>query len=62
MSEKSESSELEKFKDIFLDYVLQLDALTPLFIEKGLITNEEFSAKLDKVCQECDYPAIGKLL
>ena len=54
MAEKSESSELEKFKDIFLDYLLQLDALTQLFIEKGLITNDELLAKLDKIRQDYD--------
>jgi len=53
---KLDQSELGKFKELLISieellisHSTQIDAITQLLVEKGIITNEELSAKLKKV-------------
>jgi len=53
---KLDQSELGKFKELLISieellisHSTQIDAVTQLLVEKGIITNEELSAKLKKV-------------
>ena len=56
MVKKLDQSELGKFKELLISieellisHSTQIDAVTQLLVEKGIITNEELSAKLKKV-------------
>ena len=50
MVKKLDQSELGKFKELLISIEeLLIDAVTQLLVEKGIITNEELSAKLKKV-------------
>ena len=51
-TEKLNSGELVSYKELLMANVIQLDAVTQLLIEKGLITEEEFYAKLKLVQAE----------
>ena len=53
MAEKLDPKELVSFKELLMANSIQIDALTQLLIEKGIITNEEFFAKLKQV--QCEY-------
>jgi len=46
---KLDDKELVSFKELLLTNSIQVDALAQLLIEKGLITEEEFYAKLKQV-------------
>jgi hypothetical protein len=59
MAEKLDQSELGKFKELLISieellisHSIQIDAVTQILVEKGIITNEEFAAKLKKVQME----------
>jgi hypothetical protein len=59
MAEKLDQSELGKFKELLISieellisHSIQIDAVTQILVEKGIITNDEFSAKLKKVQME----------
>ena len=56
MVKKLDQSELGKFKELLISieellisHSTQIDSVTQLLVEKGIITNEELSAKLKKV-------------
>ncbi len=49
MSQKLDDKELVSFKELLLANSIQVDALAQLLIEKGVITEEEFYAKLKQV-------------
>ncbi len=56
MAEKLDKSELGKFKELLMAieellilHSTHIDAVTQILVEKGIITNEEISAKLKKV-------------
>jgi len=51
MAEKLDEKEVVSFKELLMSQIINLDAVTQLLIEKGIITEEEFYAKL-KVVQE----------
>ena len=53
MAEKLEEKELVSFEELIRANMYQLDAVTQLLIEKGLITEEEFYTKLKEV--QYDY-------
>ena len=53
MAEKLDEKELVSFKEAFMGHMIHLDAVSELLIEKGVITKEEFEAKLKKV--QADY-------
>ena len=62
MTEKIDSGEVANFKALLMTNAIQLDALAELLIEKGIITEEEFFDKLDKVqaeYQEHESPEEG---
>jgi hypothetical protein len=46
MAQRLESSELVNFKELLMANSMQVDALTQLLIDEGLITKEKFFAKL----------------
>ncbi len=55
MAEKLDKSELGKFKELLMAieellilHSTHIDAVTQILVEKGIITNEEISAKLKK--------------
>ena len=56
MAEKLDKSELGKFKELLISieellisHSTQIDAVTQILVEKGIITNEEFAAKLKQM-------------
>ena len=53
MAEKMAEKELVDFKELLISQMIQLDAVTQLLIEKGIITEQEFFAKLKQV--QTDY-------
>jgi mannitol/fructose-specific phosphotransferase system IIA component (Ntr-type) len=52
MAEILDERELVSFKEMLMTYSIQVDALAQLLIEKGIITEEEFFAKLKQVQNE----------
>ncbi len=46
MAEKLDEKETVDLRELLMAQMIQLDAVTQLLIEKGIITNEEFVAKL----------------
>jgi hypothetical protein len=59
MAEKLDKSELGKFKELLISieellisHSTQIDAVTQILVEKGIITNEGFAAKLKQVRME----------
>ena len=53
MATKIDPSELVTFKEFMLANAIQLDTITQLLIDKGIITQEEFVTKLKQV--QTDY-------
>ena len=53
MAEKLDEKELVSFEELLRANMIQIDALSQLLIEKGLITEQEFYTKLKKV--QYDY-------
>ena len=53
MAEKLDPKELASFGELIRANSIQVDALSQLLIEKGLITEEEFFVKLKQVQYEC---------
>jgi hypothetical protein len=53
MAQKIDPADLLTFKEFMLANSIQTDALTQLLIDKGIITHEEFIAKLKQV--QADY-------
>jgi hypothetical protein len=53
MAQELEPSELVTFKELIITNSIQLDTITQLLIEKGLITYDEFTTKLKTV--QADY-------
>lgn len=49
MTEKLDPNELASFRDLLISNTIQLDVVTQVLIEKGIITDEEFSDKLKQV-------------
>jgi mannitol/fructose-specific phosphotransferase system IIA component (Ntr-type) len=52
MAEKLNEKELVTFKELLMANSVQVDALAQLLIEKGIITEQEFFAKLKQVKAE----------
>jgi mannitol/fructose-specific phosphotransferase system IIA component (Ntr-type) len=52
MAKKLDPKELVNFKELLMANSIQVDAIAQLLIEKGLITKEEFFAKLKQVQNE----------
>ena len=52
MAQKLDQDELVSFRELLISNNIILDAVTQLLIEKGIITNEEFFAKLKEVQME----------
>ena len=53
MAERLDPKDLVSFKELLMANSIQVDALAQLLIEKGIITEEEFYAKLKAV--QADY-------
>ena len=49
IAEKLDPKELISFKELLMANSIQVDDVVQLLIEKGIITNEEFFAKLKQV-------------
>jgi hypothetical protein len=49
MVEKLDPEELVSFKQLLMANSIQVDTLSQLLVEKGIITNEEFFSKLKEV-------------
>jgi hypothetical protein len=49
MAKKLDPAELVSFKELLMANSIQIDALTQLLIDKGLITQQEFFTKLKQV-------------
>ena len=52
MAEKLDEKEVVDLQELLMAQMIQLDAVSQLLIEKGIITNEEFVAKLKQVQYE----------
>jgi len=52
MAEKLDEKELVSFKELLMANSIQVDALCQLHIEKGMISQDEFYAKLKQVQAE----------
>ena len=52
MAGKLDERELVSFKEMLMANSIQVDALSQLLIEKGIITEQEFFAKLKMVQME----------
>ena len=52
MAEKLDPEELVSFKELLMANSIQIEAVAQLLIEKGIITKEEFFAKLKQVQME----------
>ena len=52
MAQKLDTKELVTFKELLMANSIQVDALAQLLIEKGLITEQAFLAKLRPVQME----------
>ena len=52
MTEKKDQDELVRLNEILMANSMMIESLTQLLIEKGIITNEEFFAKLKEVQME----------
>ena len=49
MANELDGREIVSFKELLMDQKIQLDAVAQLLIEKGIITEKEFFAKLKQV-------------
>jgi hypothetical protein len=52
MAQELDPSEIIPYKELIITNSIQLDTITQLLIEKGLITYDEFSSKLKQVQAE----------
>jgi len=52
MAEKLNDAEMVSYDELLMANVIQVDALSQLLIEKGLITEQEYFTKLKLVQQE----------
>ena len=52
MAQKLDPKELVKFQELLMANSIIVDSLTQLLMEKGIITNEEFFAKMKQVQAE----------
>jgi hypothetical protein len=55
MARKLDGEELVSFKELLIANSIQVDALAQLLIEKGLITEQEFLARLKQVQAEYEF-------
>ena len=61
MAQKLDEKELVTFKEMLMTNSIQVDAVCQLLIEKGIITEEEFHAKLGQVVHEYRERQKGKM-
>ena len=61
MAEKLDEKQLVTFKELLMANSIQVDALAQLLIEKGIITEQEFYAKLKQVQMEYENKKAGKI-
>ena len=61
MAEKLDEKEIVSLEELLMANVIQLDALSQLLIEKGLITEQEFFTKLKLVQQEWESKRATKV-
>ncbi len=52
MAQKLDQDELVSFRELLISNTIQLDTISRLLIEKGIITDEEFFDKLKQVQME----------
>jgi len=52
MAEQLDPNELVSFRELLISNTIQLDVVSRLLIEKGIVTFEEFSVKLKEVQME----------
>ena len=52
MAEQLDPNELVSFQELLISNTIQLDVVTRVLIEKGIITDEEFLVKLKQVQME----------
>ena len=52
MAKQLDSDELESMKELLISNTIQLDVVTRLLIEEGIITDEQFFVKLKQVQAE----------
>ena len=62
MAEKLDEKELVTFKEMLMANSIQVDSVAQLLIDKGIITEEEFHAKLSQVMREYQEKQRGKVV
>ena len=60
MAEKLDKKELVSFKKLLMANMMEVDTVTQLLIEKGIITEAEFYAKLKQVQQDYESKRASK--
>ena len=60
MAEKLDEKEIVSFEEFLMANVIQLDTVTQLLVEKGIITEEEFFTKLKLVQHEWESKRASK--
>ena len=61
MAKKLDDKELVSFEELLMANMIQLDAVTQLLIEKGIISEQEFYTKLKQVQAEWESKKGTKL-
>ena len=61
MAEKLDEKELATFEELLRANTIQVDTVTQLLIEKGIITEEEFYSKLKQVQYEWESKKSSKV-
>jgi hypothetical protein len=61
MAEKLNDKEIVSFEELLMANMYQLDALTQLLVEKGIIREDEFLLKLKQVQLEYERKRKGKV-
>ena len=52
MTEKLDPQQTYDFKELLISEMIEIDTITQLLIEKGIITQQEYLSKLKQVQQE----------
>ncbi len=62
MAERLDDKELVSFREMLMANSIQVDALAQLLIEKGIISEDEFYAKLKQVQGEYQSKRLGNIV
>ena len=61
MAEMLDNKEIVTSEELMMAHMIQIDAITQLLIEKGIITEQEFHTKLKQVQHEYQQARAGAI-